>query len=59
MTKPKRTQKQKAKPSAPKPDPIKQAAREIWEATHFYLQEHEIEELRAHLADQLALIDAP
>jgi phage host-nuclease inhibitor protein Gam len=38
-------------------DDLRAAAKEIWEASHFYLQEHEIDELRDHLADHLELIN--
>lgn len=40
-------------------DDLRAAAKEIWEATQFYLQAHEIDELRDHLADQLETIDRP
>lgn len=40
-------------------DELRAAAKEIWEATQFYLQAHEIDELREHLADQLETIDRP
>lgn len=40
-------------------DELRAAAKEIWEATQFYLQGHEIDELRDHLAEQLETIDRP
>ena len=38
-------------------DDLRAAAKEIWEATQFYLQAHEIDELRDHLADQLEMFE--
>ena len=38
-------------------DELRAAAKEIWEATQFYLQGHEIDELRDHLADQLEMFE--
>jgi regulator of replication initiation timing len=38
-------------------DDLRAAAKEIWEGTQFYLQQHEIEELRDHLADQLEMFE--
>jgi len=38
-------------------DDLRADAKEIWEATQFYLQAHEIDELRDHLADQLEIFE--